>query len=207
MACKSSLKCLHHSGIGLASNKSLELKTSTRVGKIRLRKRTNNGYFLYISLNGPVPTAVCVSSMPHSVISWLLRRTLQKSYFGSDKLPLVLAQLELWHILPRLCKVCNLVAAIIQTFFHYTVCDPQVKPTMPPSFKHWTCIKQEPGTWQRSHLQERTFSKGERNPLSKKGVCSMQCEECSISDLWRLWHTLGKCWGLFNQGPSRWTPQ
>ena len=84
--------------------------------------------------------------MPHSVISWLLRRTLQKSYFGSDKLPLVLAQLELWHILPRLCKVCNLVAAIIQTFLHHTVCDQLVKPTMPPSFRYWTCIKQEPGT-------------------------------------------------------------
>ena len=27
-----------------------------------------------------------------------------------------------------------------------TVCDQLVKPTMPPSFRYWTCIKQEPGT-------------------------------------------------------------
>ena len=46
------------------------------------------------------------------------------------------------NILPRLCIVCSLVASK----HSYTVCDLLLKLTRPPSFRYWTCIKQEPGT-------------------------------------------------------------
>ena len=66
-----------------------------------------------------------------------------------DTLAFVLSQLNLWHppknagnILPRLCRVCNLMDAKLS----YTACDLLLQLTRPPSFKDWTCIKQEPGT-------------------------------------------------------------
>ena len=81
--------------------------------------------------------------------SCLLRRALQSHFCKCDKLALLLAQLDLWqhpknveNILPRLCRFCNLMAAK----HTYTVCDLLLKLTRPPSFRYWTCIKQEPGT-------------------------------------------------------------
>ena len=66
-----------------------------------------------------------------------------------DTLAFVLSQLNIWHppknagnILPRLCRVCNLM----DTKLSYTACDLRLQLTRPPSFKDWTCIKQEPGT-------------------------------------------------------------
>ena len=43
--------------------------------------------------------------------------------------------------------------------------------------------------------------------LFRKACLEHAMSSCSSRDFWCLWHTLGTCWGLFNQGPSRWTPQ
>ena len=74
-----------------------------------------------------------------------------KSLCKCDKLALLLAQLDLWqhpkiveNILPRLCRFCNLMAA--KHSYPATACDLLLKLTRPPSFRYWTCIKQEPGT-------------------------------------------------------------
>ena len=172
----------HNSDYTVFSTIPFVLKTSTLVAKIRLRKRTNIGYF---PLHIPQWSCSnsCASSMPHSVTSWLLRRSLQKSYLGSDQMPVVLAQLELWHILPRIRKVCNLVAATIQTFLHYTVCDPLVKPTMPPSFRYWTCIKQEPGTENFNTCRKNASPKADQHWLVSLHIPQWSCSNSCASSM------------------------
>ena len=92
-----------------------------------------------------------------------------KSLCKCDELALLLAQLDLWHppknvenILPRLCRVCNLMAAK----HTYTVCDLLLKLTRPPSFRYWTCIKQEPGTENIDMYPEKQYRKVEERHVS-----------------------------------------
>ena len=88
-----------------------------------------------------IPSIVPLSQLPKA------RESVYPCLFNVNKcaiakVQVVLTQLELWHppknvvkILLRLCRVYNLVAAISQTFLHYTVCYLLVKPAMPTSFR------------------------------------------------------------------------
>jgi len=88
-----------------------------------------------------IPSIVPLSQLPKA------RESVYPCLFNVDKcaiakVQVVLTQLELWHppknvvkILLTLCRVYNLVAAISQTFLHYTVCYLLVKPAMPTSFR------------------------------------------------------------------------
>ena len=109
--------------------------------------RTKKRLVCYLPLMVLFQQLCCVHARLCDVL--FAQKSSPKSQCGCDKLLLVLAQPDLWHppknlrnILPRLCRVCNLMAAKHTD----TVCDLLLKLTRPPSFRYWTCITQEPGT-------------------------------------------------------------
>ena len=60
------------------------------------------------------------------------------------------------------------------------------------------CIKPDAGTWQRRHWVHPSLASILKASF-QKGVSSTQHENCSLHDVWWLWHTLDKCRDLFNR--------
>ena len=60
------------------------------------------------------------------------------------------------------------------------------------------CIKLDPGIWQPRHGVHLSLKSIPKAPF-QKGVSSMRHENCSLHDVWSLWHTLDKCGDLFTR--------
>ena len=169
-----------------------------------------------------IPSIVPLSQLPKA------RESVYPCLFNVDKcaiakVQVVLTQLELWHppknvvkILLGLCRVYNLVAAISQTFLHYTVCYLLVKPAMPTSFRHWTCIKQEPGTENFNTCRKNPSPKADQQWLFSftypsmvllKQLCLLHATLCDfliveknslkvVFWIWQIASCLGSTWTL-----------
>ena len=131
----------HHSSIGLASNKSLALKTSTCILEKRSPNADQKSLVCYLSVM-VLFQQLCRFRL---CMSCLLRRALQTHHVNVTHWLLSCLNLT-FGILPRMgetsCqgfgRVWNLMAAK-----HFLYC---LWPAAEAYNRYWTCIKQEPGT-------------------------------------------------------------